>query len=149
MLRGQVSTEYLVVLAIVLVVALVVVYLMGGFAGMGAGTVQTQSLDAWGSASPFSITILRQSGTNLEMEMRNSDVNELTLTGISMDNASVFSGNLTFSSGQGQVVNATLPSPCTTVGSQFIHQNVIIHYDEGAITDKIEVGLKPLIGSCS
>ena len=47
-MKGQVSTEFLVIMAIGLVIALVLVYLLGGFAGMGAGTVQTQSMQAWG-----------------------------------------------------------------------------------------------------
>jgi hypothetical protein len=147
--KGQVSTEYLVILAIVLVVALVVVYLIGGFAGMGAGTVETQSMQAWGTAAPFSITILKQSGTTLELEMRNNDVDTLTLTDITMDGVSAFSANTTFTSGEKKVVNATTTSGCGSVGTSFIHQNVVITYDKGAISGKTEVGIKPLMGKCS
>jgi hypothetical protein len=147
--KGQVSTEYLVILAIVLVVALVVVYLVGGFAGMGAGTMETQSQQAWGTAAPFSITILKQSGSLLEMEMRNNDVNTLTLTDISMDGASVFSGNTSFTSGEKKVVNATTATSCGVTGVSFSHQNVILTYNKGEISGKTEVGAKPLIGRCS
>ena len=149
MFKGQVSTEYLVILAIVLVVALVVVYLVGGFAGMGAGTVETQSQQAWGTAAPFSITIVKQSGTTLQMVMRNSDVETLTLTDISIDGAPVFSGNTTFTSGETKEVDVTLPAPCTTIGSSFSHQNVMIKYNRVGIIGKMEVGTKPLIGKCS
>jgi uncharacterized protein (UPF0333 family) len=147
--KGQVSTEYLVILAVVLVVALVVVYLVGGFAGMGAGTMETQSQQAWGTAAPFSITILKQSGTVLEMELRNNDVDQLMLTSISVDNASVLSTNTTFASGEKKVVNATMATPCGTAGSTFSHANVIITYNKGSISGKTEVGSKPLMGRCS
>jgi uncharacterized protein (UPF0333 family) len=147
--KGQVSTEYLVILAIVLVVALVVVYLVGGFAGMGAGTMETQSMQAWGTAAPFSITILKQAGSTLEMELRNNDVETLKLTGISMDNTSVFSGNTSFASGEKKVVNATTSTSCGVTGTAFSHQNVILTYDKGPISSKTEVGSKPLIGKCS
>jgi uncharacterized protein (UPF0333 family) len=147
--KGQVSTEYLVILAIVLVVALVVVYLVGGFAGMGAGTMETQSQQAWGTAAPFSITILKQSGTTLQMELQNNDVDTLMLTDIYMDSASVFSGNTSFSSGEKKVVNATIATPCGAVGSAFSHKDVVITYNKGPIAGKTEVGSKPLIGKCS
>jgi hypothetical protein len=147
--KGQVSTEYLVILAIVLVVALVVVFLVGGFAGMGAGTMETQSQQAWGTAAPLSITILKQSGSNLELEIRNTDVDTLTLTDITMDGASVYSGNTSFPSGQKKVVNATVATSCGAEGTAFSHQNVVLTYNKGAIAGKTEVGAKPLIGKCS
>ena len=149
MKKGQVSTEYLVILAVVLVIALVVVYLIGGFAGMGAGSVETQSQQAWGTAAPFSITILKQSGTTLEMELRNNDVDQLMLTGISMDGASVFSANTSFSSGEKKVVTVTTSVGCGATGTSFSHSNVVLVYDKGGITGKTEVGAKPLIGRCS
>jgi hypothetical protein len=147
--KGQVSTEYLVILAIVLVIALVVVYLVGGFAGMGVGTLETQSQQAWGTAAPFSITILKQSGTTLELELRNNDVNTLTLTDISMDGASVFSNSTLFTSGEKKVVTATTATACGSTGAFFSHENVIITYDKGDIAGKTEVGPRPLIGKCS
>jgi len=149
MKKGQVSTEYLVILAIVLVVALVVVYLVGGFAGMGAGTMETQSMQAWGTAAPFSITILKQSGTTLELELRNNDVDALTLTAISMDGASVYSTNTTFTSGEKKVITVTTATTCGTAGVAFSHENVIMTYNKGGISGKTEVGAKPLMGKCS
>ena len=147
--KGQVSTEYLVILAIVLVVALVVVYLVGGFAGMGAGTMETQSQQAWATAAPFSITILKQSGTILEMEIQNNDVDTLILTDISMDGALVYSTPTTFASGSKQVINATMTTSCGSTGASFTHENVIITYDKGGISGKTEVGTRSLMGRCS
>jgi len=148
-MKGQVSTEYLVILAIVLVVALVVVYLIGGFAGMGAGTMQTQSQQAWGTSAPFAVTIIKQTGTTLQMELQNNDVDTLVLTGISMDGASVFANSTTFTSGSKQVVTATVAIPCGAAGTAFTHQNVIMTYNKGGITGKTEVGSRALIGTCS
>jgi len=148
-MKGQVSTEYLVILAIVLVVALVVVYLIGGFAGMGAGTMQIQSQQAWGTSAPFAVTIIKQTGTTLQMELQNNDVDTLTLTGISMDGAPVFSNSTAFTSGSKQVVTATVATACGAPGTAFTHQNVILTYNKGGITGKTEVGSRPLIGTCS
>jgi len=147
--KGQVSTEYLVILAIVLVVALVVVYLVGGFAGMGVGTMETQSMQAWGTAAPFSITSWKQAGTSLELEIQNNDVDQLTLTGMTMDGASVYSSNSTFTSGEKKVVTVTTASACGAAGTAFSHSNVILTYNKGTISGKTETGIRPIVGKCS
>jgi len=147
--KGQVSTEYLVILAIVLVVALVVVYLVGGFAGMGVGTMETQSMQAWGTAAPLAITSWKQTGTTMQLEIQNNDVDQLTLTGISMDGGSVFSGNTTFASGAKMVITATTATTCGATGASFSHDNVVLSYNKGSITGKTETGIRPIVGKCS
>ena len=54
-MRGQGATEYLVLLAVVLIVALVSVALLGFFPGMASDAQATQSKTYWQSASPISI----------------------------------------------------------------------------------------------
>jgi len=53
--RAQGATEYLVLLAVVLIVALVSVALLGFFPGMASDAQITQSKAYWASASPLSI----------------------------------------------------------------------------------------------
>jgi len=55
-LRAQGATEYLVLLAVVLIVALVSVALLGFFPGMASDAQMTQSQAYWQSASPIAIT---------------------------------------------------------------------------------------------
>jgi len=55
-LRGQGATEYLVLLAVMLIVALVSVALLGFFPGMASDAQATQSKTYWQSASPIAIT---------------------------------------------------------------------------------------------
>ena len=54
--RAQGATEYLVLLAVVLIVALVSVALLGFFPGMASDAQITQSKAYWQSASPIAIT---------------------------------------------------------------------------------------------
>lgn len=54
-LKAQGATEYLVLLAVVLIVALVSVALLGFFLGMASDAQETQSKAYWSSASPISI----------------------------------------------------------------------------------------------
>jgi len=55
-LQGQGATEYLVLLAVVLIVALVSVALLGFFPGMASDAQITQSQMYWKSATPIAIT---------------------------------------------------------------------------------------------
>ena len=54
-LAGQGATEYLVLLAVVLIVVLVSVALLGFFPGMASDAQMTQSKTYWSSASPIAV----------------------------------------------------------------------------------------------
>jgi hypothetical protein len=147
--KGQVSTEYLVILAVVLVVALVVVYLVGGFSGLGAGSLETQSKNYWAGASPFSIKTVKVSGTSMDLELVNNDLEKLTITGISVAGTSVFSTSTDFNSGEDKSVTGTLGSSCGASGTPYTYSNVTITYTKGSISGLKEVGVKPLVGKCA
>lgn len=149
-MKGQVSTEYLVILAVVLVVALVVVYLVGGFSGLGAGSLETQSKSYWGSTSPFAITTFRASTDTLDLQMANNDLQLLTLTEISIDGNVVYTGNNTFTSGESKVVTTDVAFlPCGAAGVPFTYDNVVITYTKGGIAGIRQSGNKPIVGKCS
>ena len=85
---GQGATEYLVLLAVVLIVALVSVALLGFFPGMASDAQITQSQIYWKSAQPVSIvesgaTYYVPSGiTYLYLRIRNTGVYPIRVTGI-------------------------------------------------------------------
>lgn len=148
-MKGQVSTEYLIILAVVLVVALVVVFLVGGFAGLGAGNLETQSRNYWAGASPFAIKTVKASGTTLELEVVNNDIAQLTLTDVSIGATSVFSNATVFDSGESTVLSATLPSSCGNAGDPYNYEDISITYTKGSVTGLRQVGSQPLVGRCS
>lgn len=87
-LRGQGATEYLVLLAVVLIVALVSVALLGFFPGMASDSKITQSQVYWQSAQPVSIV---ESGarvfsgnaiTYLYLRVRNTGAYPIRITGV-------------------------------------------------------------------
>lgn len=147
--KGQVSTEYLVILAVVLVIALVVVYLVGGFSGLGAGSLETQSKNYWGSTSPFAIKAFKVSGTVMDLEVANNDLDRLTVTDVSVDGVSVFSNSTQFTSGETKVLSGTLGTGCGAAGTPFTYNNVVFTYNKGTLTGIKQTGTKPLVGKCS
>jgi hypothetical protein len=86
---GQGSTEYLVLLAVVLVVALVSVGLLGFFPGMSTDAKMAQSASYWKGAKPFAIIehSMVASTNNGTLVMQNMDstgtitLNTITLVG--------------------------------------------------------------------
>ena len=88
-MRAQGATEYLVLLAIVLIVALVSVALLGFFPGMASDAQITQSQMYWKSASPIAIVemgALNYGGTNdgnlsmLYLRLRNTGAYPIRIT---------------------------------------------------------------------
>ncbi|MCX6771961.1 MAG: hypothetical protein NTX79_07970 [Candidatus Micrarchaeota archaeon] len=87
--RGQGATEYLVLLAVVLIVALVSVALLGFFPGMAADARITQSQTYWrGQASPFAILDASVSNATSTLSMQNMmatgpyNVTGITINGV-------------------------------------------------------------------
>jgi archaellin len=96
-LKAQGATEYLVLLAVVLIVALVSVALLGFFLGMASDAQETQSKAYWSSASPISIVEWgartgNTSGTERTisfMRIRNTGAYPITITKILADGYSM------------------------------------------------------------
>jgi len=88
MIKAQGATEYLVLLAVVLIVALVSVALLGFFPGMATDSQITQSQMYWSSASPISIVesgarVLASNGiTYPYLRIRNTGTYPLRITSI-------------------------------------------------------------------
>jgi len=77
MMRAQGATEYLVLLAVVLIVALVSVALLGFFPGMASDAQETQSKMYWSSASP--ISIVEVAARHLHNTAGSPEVNHTTI----------------------------------------------------------------------
>jgi len=88
-MRAQGATEYLVLLAVVLIVALVSVALLGFFPGMASDAQYTQSQTYWSSAQPIAITeSLARASSGVATEswpyfrFRNSGAYPIRITGL-------------------------------------------------------------------
>jgi len=87
-MKGQGATEYLVLLAVVLIVALVSVALLGFFPGMAQDAQITQSQAYWRSTTPVAIVEGGAEGyvpngfTYLYLRLRNTGAYPIRITGI-------------------------------------------------------------------
>ncbi|MEW6528784.1 MAG: hypothetical protein AB1391_02760 [Candidatus Micrarchaeota archaeon] len=160
-MKGQGSTEYLVILAVVLVVALIVIGLLGQFTGFGASGLEQQSNAYWQGAMPFSITDKRLDSTSIRIVLVNKLATKLNVTNITFDgvgiNSTLSSTQIQIASGQAVTIygNETGANPCATVSKGTIFQvnKVVITYTSYAnnniVTGLTQAGDKGLYGKCS
>jgi hypothetical protein len=114
-LRGQGATEYLVLLAVVLIIALVSIALLGFFPGLATDARITQSNSYWrGEARPFAIlehTV--NTGGNATLIIQNNDASgTLTVTNLTAGAGSNGS-SMSFAPGETRTVtvNEVVSSP--------------------------------------
>lgn len=151
--RGQGSTEYLVLLAVALIVALVAIALLGWFPGVSGDTRESQSRSYWNGAQPFAIMEYKSDSNtgNLTLSIRNQRSEKLTITGITIDGTAVtLPSNISVKGGEEKVIQFALPtaSQCDTPGDMFEY-DLTITYSTKDITGIVQSGARPLIGKCS
>jgi hypothetical protein len=165
--RGQGATEYLVILAVVLIVAMVAIALLGYFPGMAGDSQRSQSDTYWqGSARPFAILNAQQPSTgNFTVVVQNVDHTMLVLTNISVAGGPVNgsyvpnSAERIFNPGEthilivplsasGSAVSVANPA-CLASGSGYSYFINFTYTTQEGITGQKEFGSKPYSGKCT
>jgi hypothetical protein len=157
-IKGQGATEYLVLLAVVLIVAMVAIVLLGFFPGLAVDAKISQSDSYWrGTASPFAILEHSQASNeaNLTIVMQNKEADQRIINNITV-NGSGIAGSLVpspaaaryFSAGEKRTFYVdNLDGNCTQGNSY--EYTINIDYSTAEGTDKMQWGEKPLIGKCA
>ncbi len=148
-MKAQVSTEYLVILAVVLVIALVVVYLVSQGTSLGGGIVDSQSQAYWKGVGPLAINNFRASGTGLQLEIQNNAQETVTLTQITGGGLTAYGTTTTFAPGQTNTVKVIITAGCGSAGTRYSYGNVTFTFNQGQVTGKTFVGQRPVSGTCS
>jgi len=148
--RGQGTTEYLIILAVIIVIALVVVGVMGWFPGLGTGITEQQSRAYWQSASPVAIKDwkLTSTATEATFSVQNMTTDKITITEITLEGTAIGVQDSNISAGDtnGAVTGAT-GIACSSGGTY--QYDVTISYNVvGGIAGKTQTGQKPIVGTC-
>jgi hypothetical protein len=149
--QGQASTEYLVVLAITLALALVVLGVAGFFPSFSYDAQAGDSVQYWArAASPLAIVDSKQTSDNLSIILENHASATLHLTAIHI--------SLPFTSYSPSITLPTLPpggrslvwlttSSCT--GRQTLSYNIQFNYSTDQVSNLTQESAKPLYVQCS
>jgi len=146
--KAQGTTEYLIILAVIIVIALVVVGVMGWVPGLSGGITEQQSKAYWQSTSPFTMLEYKFSGTTADLEVQNVSANKLTLTAVEFEGEGTLASNVSFNAGERKLVQITGLTACGAVGAGF-DKNVMFTYNSKNVTALVQIGDKGLIGKCS
>lgn len=146
--RGQGTTEYIVILAVIIVIALVVVGVMSWMPGLSTGITEQQSRAYWQSAAPVAVVDWKFSTTasDATFSIRNMSTDKITITGIVIDGASAGIDSAGLAAGETRILSGS--RACTGAGTTY-QFDVNIEYDvNGGISGKKQIGHKPIVGVC-
>jgi len=145
--KGQGTTEYLIILAVIIVIALVVAGVMGWFPGMSSSINETQSKAYWSATSPIALADWKLSSTGATFTLKNMSTDKITVTEINVNNTDLNLADVTLTAGATQTTANASGFTCTA-GQKYSY-NVTITYDvEGGLTGKKLIGEKPIVGTC-
>lgn len=146
--KGQATIEYLVLLAVAIIIALVIFAFMGWIPGFAGSLKERQVKLYWASQYPIQIRDYKYSSDgNLSLWVQNTADYKITITGL---NTSVNSstGNFPVLGGESKVISFSILPGCTT-GSQYELSGVTFTYDvDGGLQNQKETGDRPLVGTC-
>ena len=148
--RGQGATEYLVLLAVVLIIALVAIMLLGYFPGMATDAKITQSAAYWrGEARPFAITEASINSTGYgSFVLQNMEANgPFTVTLFQVGAYNNTSSGITFSAGESKTV--AIPDMGNNTGGSIYDLGVIVSYTTPSGTATKQYGTKNVVGKYS
>jgi len=149
--KGQASVEYLVILAVVLIIALVVVAALGGFIDIGRQAGPQASRTYWRTAEIGLLDwVMSSTANSSSVVVKNNldyriNVSQINIGGSDASNLTAFQ----LAPGETETVSSQDWGVCTASGTSFSAE-VIISYDnlEYDITGKSFTGASDIEGSC-
>ena len=157
-MKGQAATEYLIILAVVVIIALIVIGVLGGFPGMTRGISERESAAYWAGADVGIIRYaLQTSSGNSQIVLRNNKNFQVTVTNITIgaqtpaqtDYTPNIPQNIAPGASRSLLANySKLNCSSGTVGDLYTLAVTITYQDTQYGTTYTFYGEKPLVGTC-
>lgn len=145
--RGQGTTEYLIILAIVIVIALVVVGVLGGIPSLGAGVSESTSKTYWTGTSPIAVIDWQVSTTSGTLVVKNLTAGTILLTDVNWGGGLV--GLTDVNIGAGATVNITdSDMSCGVSVGQSFSKGLGFTYSTSNLSGLKFNGIQPVVGQC-
>jgi uncharacterized protein (UPF0333 family) len=147
-MRGQAATEYLIILAVVVIIALIVVGVLGAFPAISGTVTRQQSEAYWQNAEIGIMPNYRLSGSTAELTIKNNKGFAIRLTGIKFDSQGSLSGSsILLSPGSSVDVQVQDIALCTQ-GQLFSHTVSIMYEDQVTGRKFTFTGATQITGTC-
>jgi len=127
--KAQGATEYLIILAVVIIVALIVVGAMGLIPGIGSGAKQKASSAFW-QTSDVAIPsyALSAAGGNITMDVRNNQKDSMSSLTLSVGGTSATCDRTSLAAGQ--TTTCVVTKSCAAAGNSFSYPVSIGYTDD-------------------
>jgi len=145
--KAQASTEYLVLLAIVIVVAVVVAGLLGNFLSFGGETSDRSSKLYWENAEVGILDWLMSSSGEDKLVVRNNQNYDIYITNITVDDETS-AVNISVSTGEKRTVSADWVE-CDKESSYSYSVSFVYDNAEFNLTGKSFTGGEKIVGKCN
>ena len=130
--RGQSSTEYLIILAVVIIIALIVIGVLGGIPGIGKTSAGRASAAYWSSAD-VAITdyAVDAGGDSNFMGLRNNLRNTITVTNVNLGGTDLITTDQSINSGESRNMTINNHIDCGDAGDSYSYGVTINYVDSG------------------
>jgi len=148
MKKAQAATEYLIILAVVVIIALIVIGVLGGFPGMTRGISERDSASYWSGAD---IGVTRYNipvSGNATLVFRNNKNFQVKLQNITIGSTTFTLSDTTVAPGASAAFSNVTVTCGGTAGSTYSLDTSITYKDAQYSTLYTITGEKPLVGMC-
>lgn len=130
--KAQTSTEYIIILAVVIIIALIVVGVLGGIPGIGKTSAGRASAAYWSTAD-VAITAFAfdAGGDSNVIKIRNNLRNQITVTNVNIGGTDVITTDQTVVSGETKSLSIDTHKDCGSAGDGFSYDVIITYTDSG------------------
>ena len=128
MKKGQSSTEYLIILAVVIVIALIVVGVLGGIPGIGQSSRQRASTTYWATQDLAVTSYSLNASGYVKLNIVNNLRNSVSLSAVTLDGQLVGSGSTFLSTGSTTLREGDTSLTCTS-GDTYEHTLSLSYVD--------------------
>lgn len=129
--KGQTATEYLIILAVVIIIALIVIGALGGIPGIGRGATSRASASYWNSADVAITSFAIKESDTVTLIVRNNLKNSITLNNITLGTDVMSTTDQNLASGETKTITGTMTGSnvCVAAGDTFSHAVSIKYKD--------------------
>jgi len=110
--KGQAATEYLIVLAVVIIIALIVVAVMGGIPGIGKGAAGRTSAGYWATADVALLSYGVSAAGDDQVTIKNNLRDAITVSAVSVNGVDLEAATTTLGVGGTQTYTGAVAA-CT------------------------------------
>lgn len=150
--KAQTATEYLIILAVVIILALIVVGALGGIPGIGRGTKSKTTQSYWETQEVGITSYSIKQNDMVRLVLRNNQKYAITVLNVSLSDSTMTTANKVLAAGQSEVFTGTVTGSdvCVTAGDAYAHPVIVWYKDNlNDVTYSVSSSDQTLDGVCA